>query len=247
MKMLRTFESGALETFSYSNKKPIDVSSLESLAEGDATSLAWLNGFDMEDARSAVKAFVERLFSKNLPPQKLRWGFKEIRYGPADGVAECLLELFPGARIIYVVREPISTVESMIYAWKRDVLHADNSAGAEKEIAEFYAAQIQRWLNYGRYYLNLREKYPQRVMISRVEYVEIETAAIAEFASLDESAVLRCAKAGRVNTNVKRASMENASLSDLLGRLCAQHANDVADLTTRFGYDVGPARLAVGP
>ena len=91
---------------------------LAELKDGSKWS-AWTNWLHTD---TLVKQFREMTLAL-LAPEAVRtthhWGFKEVRYGSGDRVIEFLLELFPNAKIIVLVRDPVDTIASMrSYDWR---------------------------------------------------------------------------------------------------------------------------------
>jgi hypothetical protein len=65
----------------------------------------------------------------------MRWGFKEIRYGYNDMVF--LRDLFPASQFVFILRNPLDTIASMMTAWNKDVvLH-------EKDLYEVLRSKIE--------------------------------------------------------------------------------------------------------
>jgi hypothetical protein len=94
-----------------------------------------------------------------------RWGFKEIRYciHPNDRTPEFLLECFPQATFLIVVRNPWDTVFSMFSTWWRHL-----GANIESVDRELGAA----WTQWSRQYANLfvfHRTAPQNSAIVRFE------------------------------------------------------------------------------
>ena len=82
--------------------------------------------------------FIESFFYPDSL-RKSHWGFKEIRYGVGDRVMEMLADLYPDARFVFIVRDPIDVLASQVaMGW---------SAGW-KELAEKWAVQNQSILNF---------------------------------------------------------------------------------------------------
>ncbi len=76
-----------------------------------------INPFDMEILHAAVKDFILRLFAQPLP-DNTTWGFKEVRYFADD--LEFFAALFPAARFIVLVREPVEQMSSYMRApWRQ--------------------------------------------------------------------------------------------------------------------------------
>jgi hypothetical protein len=87
--------------------------------------IEWTNNFNKEELRSAYTRLILELFSKDIPPS-VRWGFKEIRYTGREILF--LRETFAEAQFVYIVRNPLDTIASMIAAWTEDADHWQNKA-----------------------------------------------------------------------------------------------------------------------
>lgn len=78
--------------------------------------IEWTNNFTSEDLRNAFRDLIVNVFTIGLPSEK-RWGFKEIRYKRKE--VRFLKELFPEAQFIFLLRNPIDTLASMVAAWEK--------------------------------------------------------------------------------------------------------------------------------
>jgi hypothetical protein len=71
------------------------------------------NGLSYPHVRASFRRFVGQLLHPIHEPQFQRWGFKEIRYGGDDFVFEMLLDLFPRATFLLLVRHPFEQITSL--------------------------------------------------------------------------------------------------------------------------------------
>jgi len=71
----------------------------------------WANALDRESLRASFATLLHSMFHPWNEPVK-HWGFKEIRYGPDDGVLKMLADALPDARFVFVARHPVSTLAS---------------------------------------------------------------------------------------------------------------------------------------
>ena len=70
-----------------------------------------------EAVDAAVLAFITALFvDPALAAGRRRWGFKEVRYGLPE--ARGLTRIFPGCRVVHVVRDPRDVLRSLD-VWER--------------------------------------------------------------------------------------------------------------------------------
>lgn len=83
---------------------------------------AWDNLLDASEMRQRFRDFISAVFCPSSVPH-CRWGFKEIRYGRDDDdyTLYFLLECFPTARFVIMVRNPADTAFSMMSSWHRDL------------------------------------------------------------------------------------------------------------------------------
>lgn len=171
-------ESGPLRQFSY----PFVGQDPQDVARRNATYAAWLCPFTPDDISAAERQAVVDLFSRRLPPGKSRWGFKEIRYGEDSDVPARMLELFPKAKLIHIVRNPRDAIGSTLRAWHPDIFEAGLP---EDELAErirgYLAAQAERWMAVSGGLENLVKANPQSATTVQVERVEDEFPRLLEF------------------------------------------------------------------
>lgn len=163
------------------------VSSAEEIEtlQHDGRGMAWMNGFRRPDLMAAQRALVLELFAKRLPPGKTRWGFKEIRYGPADRVPLNLLRMFPAGRIVHTVRAPFASIESAIVAWELPTVVALVEQNDQAALDALYLKHLDRWNGITGYLLDLQERWPRKVRTSRIEHYEDERRELFAFLSLE--------------------------------------------------------------
>ena len=133
--------------------------------------------------RELVESFRGLIQSVFAPPatEATRWGFKEIRYciHPLDRTPEFLLECFPRATFLIVVRNPWETVFSMLSKWWRK--RGEIDAGA------IDAALSRAWTRWDHQYSNLflfQRTAPHNSLILRFEDVLDPVVAGALFARI---------------------------------------------------------------
>ncbi len=107
-------KSPSMEEFSYSVNEDIGTNLDASVFKDPKRWQAWNNWFKKEDIRELFRQHIEDVFNPTQVGQHSIWGFKEIRYGVDDNVPEFLLDLFPNARFLFVVRNGLNTVESQL-------------------------------------------------------------------------------------------------------------------------------------
>lgn len=84
----------------------------------------WTNNFTKEDFKEYLATMIRELFTIGVP-ENLRWGFKEVRYKGED--IYFLRGLFPASQFVFIVRDPVHTLASMIIAFAkgRDVWESE--------------------------------------------------------------------------------------------------------------------------
>ena len=229
---LRT--NNRLSKFSY-NQTHRDPALVQSeAAKGNATAVAWLNGFGPDDIGDVERRVIAELMERGLPPGKTRWGFKEIRYGPHDRVPERLLELYPDARIVHTLRDPYLTIESAMFAWNFKGLQraATEADGAWMDKA--YARLATRWERVTRYYLDLEAAHPDRVRTSRIEKFADEFNDLVGFLGSEVPEALKAGE-GTINAS-RRTSEREAATAAKLAKRRSRFAGLLAETAARAGY-----------
>jgi len=113
---------------------------------------AWANNFTLEEVPNKYRQFILSFFDTR---PGIRWGFKEIRYGLVPHVFPFLVEMFPKARFVVVVRHPVDVVLSQISTFQRD--------------KRVYEELAERWKKVNDVYIELREQYPEHVLFYTYE------------------------------------------------------------------------------
>jgi hypothetical protein len=103
--------------------------------------IEWTNNFSRDHFREQLARVVTELFTIDVPPS-VRWGFKEIRYD--DKEVMFLKELFPSAQFIFIVRDPIDTLASVIVAFAKGQALWE-AEGRSEEAMHTIKEQIQSW------------------------------------------------------------------------------------------------------
>ncbi len=79
---------------------------------------SWLHWYGKDTVKKNYKKFIESFFSPEKFSKKVCWGFKEIRYGINDQVMEMLIDLYPNARFVFIIRDPIDVIASQLVMGK---------------------------------------------------------------------------------------------------------------------------------
>ena len=227
--------SEGIERSATQNARSKLIASFPYVEEADANAFAWINGFSKHDVNALLREIIPRLFALNLPAGKTRWGFKEIRYNQHNFVVDRLLELFPLARVVYVMREPQRTIEGSLFSWHGQEIEAviRGDAGALDALGHAYFSRSQHWLLVANYFIGLGER-TGRVFMLPIEQFEEKREALEEFLSLKFPAEL-----------VRLTNKGSISREDLhpVVQSVFQHAwkntkPSIAALAQSYGYQV---------
>jgi hypothetical protein len=80
------------------------------LGRGERWSCEWVNGFTKTDVLSAFRTLIVDLLAERVP-NRVRWGFKEIRYHGEE--IDFLRTLFPRAQFVLLLRNPVHVLQSI--------------------------------------------------------------------------------------------------------------------------------------
>lgn len=176
----RTSEPMSMYGFPYAKSDPYTTMSQS------GTLAAWLSPFDADDLVDVEREVCTSLFSRRLPAGKKRWGFKEIRYGKNSRVPERLLELYPAARFIHVVRHPRKTVSSTIRAWTPEIFDTTIDENSRRElIKKMMSEGLGRWAETTLYFEQFRAQNSSSLMTVQIEQVDQRLSEILQFLEAD--------------------------------------------------------------
>lgn len=229
--------STKLNEFSFSRPLGDPSVLLQKDHRADATIVAWLNGFRTADLDRVLRLALTSLFTCGLPAGKRRWGFKEIRYGPDDRVAEFLLDLFPRAKIVHTLRGPFPTIESGLFAWHFPALQDAFGKSDEAIINSLYSDYAIHWERTARYFLDLEASFPDRVFTSKLETFRENLPKLLTFLNLEEFRQEQAVTNSVVNASLRNGSEYNEFAIGLKGKR-TRVADIVGATAARAGYDV---------
>jgi hypothetical protein len=191
------------------------IQSVDDIGDGDATLFAWNNGFDREILTNHIRDFISGLFKANLPVGKVRWGFKEIRYGPNSRIPELLLKLFPAGKIIVTCRAVRETTMSTLVARNRKEIDLF-LGGQYKEFDRLVTQIVNRWLSFHRFFVELRKKYPERVHFAMLGG-EGSAEAVLQFVGVEREGPDHAPSEKKINVNPAAQPYYNAvALTDIV-------------------------------
>jgi len=116
--------------------------------------ISWTNWFGKEDYKKNYARFIKSFFNPDNTSKY--WGFKEIRYCFKDRVSEMLIDLFPNAKFIFIVRNPLDTLSSQEFTF---------DAGTRK----YFNAWILKWRDQNRFFMEFKDKHKENCFIIRFE------------------------------------------------------------------------------
>jgi len=202
----------------------------------NATHAAWLGGFNADDVVVAQRLALEHLFCNRLPVGKRRWGFKEIRYGADSVVPGRLLGLYPAARIIHVVRDPIRTVESSLRAWHRKlVLDFETPQSDPTQLKEVFDNLLNRWVSVTGHLLELEQARPAQVRTIRLEDGDASTPVLAEFLGISATSLSE-AREKAISNPARIAKLDTTGFDQLIDGFAQATESRYLGLAQRLGY-----------
>lgn len=115
---------------------------------------AWTNCYSEKSAvKEKFRGFVRSLFEPPGLEGKYHWGFKEIVYGHGCRTLDFLIELFPDARFIFVIRNPA------------DVLASQREHFTFKD----FGVHLSRWITRNRHFTEFTDRHPANAHIITYE------------------------------------------------------------------------------
>lgn len=202
--------------------------------------LSWLNSLGIEDVAHVEREAVLSLFAHKLPAGKRRWGFKEIRYTADDGVLERLMELFPRARVVHLLRHPEDTVESSLLSWGRNATVKALAADDLSAVTAQYRRVMNGWVQATERLLALARQFPQ-VRSFRIEDGDAMLEALARFLDIDVHALRAAAEASGGARNPRQPIPQDAAQERLIASARLACADIAAPLAAKLGYRLGLA------
>jgi hypothetical protein len=191
----------------------------------------------------ATRRFIGTLFGEPaLAMGRKVWGFKEVRYGLPE--AQAIQRLFPGTRVIHVVRDPRDVLRSLD-AWERNRIAWPRGKTR---------AAVNDWLRIATSFLSLDETDMPPVLRLRYEDIIRAPAAtcqrIGEHTGLDPDLFDQEVFARKIHTSVSdrvddRDIRAWNELPDLLRALLAR--DDLRQTAFACGYDLYDEGVSLKP
>lgn len=131
---------------------------------------AWLNSFTIKRVQHDFRRLIAGVLADEIDLDQVRWGFKEIRYGENDRVLPMLLELFPEASYIFIFRNVIDTIKSMLTAWRPKLPNLLEEGNISREdVSEVIMEFANRWATQNENLLDFADKHPDNSFIVKYE------------------------------------------------------------------------------
>ncbi len=115
-------KSRSMDEFSYNENEKLGSDLSTEVFKNPERWQAWNNWFKKDDVKDLFREHLHAVFNPAQVGEHELWGFKEIRYGQEDHVMEFLIEIFPQAKFIFIVRNGLNTIESQL-----NTFHKGNS------------------------------------------------------------------------------------------------------------------------
>ncbi len=242
-RMLRVLdENRPLDKWHFNEKlKSSDYANLSSI---EANDLAWMNPFSRDEFVAGARRFIVDLFASKLPPGKTRWGFKEIRYGPASRVPDILLQIFPKATIIITARRAVPTIVSSISSWNMNLLRESKEGYDEKSLRTAIRSRADNWLKYFEYFAELIKKNPERVFVYRIES-PAQLPGLFKAIGVEFSNEVRELSTAVLNSSKKaKAVQENSVLMTIFKEELRAFDDKFRKVEEGMGYSSAPAPVS---
>ena len=131
---------------------------------------AWLNSFTIKRVQHNFRRLIAGVLAEEIDLDQVRWGFKEIRYGENDRVLPMLLELYPEASYIFIFRNVMDTIKSMLTAWRPNLSdRLENGKISRKEISKIIMEFANRWATQNENLLDFADKHSGNSFIVKYE------------------------------------------------------------------------------
>lgn len=188
--------------------------------------IEWTNNLTLDDWKTANRDLIIRLLTIDIP-SPIRWGFKEIRYGERE--MRFLKELFPESRFIFLVRNPIDTLASIVAAWfqpenfweRDDWLNSNILSEVREFISQHCARAIrvsQGIINYmdDAYLVKYRDlkESPHTVLSAICDYLNIKAPSAESITSIS-SDVRRATNSKAVRKIIHDNFLDNDDVREL--------------------------------
>lgn len=138
---------------------------------------AWCNWYSQKEVQNIFRSFIENFFNPSNVQKNISWGFKEIKYGQGCRTLEMLSDLYPDAKFVFIIRDPIDVVASNYFKSIRKKSGLDSqltiSCATEfKENCDFsIQEEAEAWSKQNAYFQDFQEKNSHRSL--QVVYEEL--------------------------------------------------------------------------
>ena len=110
------------------------------------------------------------VLAEEIDLDQVRWGFKEIRYGENDRVLAMLSHLYPDGSYIFIFRNVIDTIKSMLTAWRPNLPdRLEDGKISRKDISKIIMDFSNRWATQNENLLDYADKHTDKSFIVKYE------------------------------------------------------------------------------
>ena len=146
--------------------------------------LGWHNWYSQKDVKNMFGSFISSFFIPTFRKKDLFWGFKETRYGFADRTIEMLAELYPDAKFVFIIRNPVDIVDRLKLSYLRKTTgleHETNFSQLENSDENKFstAEAAEQWTRQNYRFVEFSAKNSQRSLIVRYEEL-VSQESVAE-------------------------------------------------------------------
>ncbi|MDD5069727.1 MAG: sulfotransferase [Candidatus Omnitrophica bacterium] len=135
---------------------------------------AWVNWYGSNKYKENYRKFIKSFYTPSAFGVKY-WGFKEIRYGINDRVLQFLIDIFPNASFIFIVRDPVSQLASQMAMHQK--MSPENNV---LENDDFLKKSIEKWNRQKRNFYDFTDRYKKNSVIIRYEDVIDKRDSLSE-------------------------------------------------------------------
>ncbi len=146
---------------------------------------AWCNWYSQKEVKDIFRSLIENFFKPSNVPKNVSWGFKEIKYGQGCRTLEMLADLYPDAKFIFIIRDPVDVIAAYFFKYlKKQSSFGDrltiSQAKSLKENCEFsIAKEAEAWRKQNTYFRDFKAKNSPRSLLVDYENL-IADPSIAE-------------------------------------------------------------------
>lgn len=152
---IMSYDKVTVEHLIKPNKEEKSIKEAKQILKNPTRWIAWQNWFGRKSIIKNFRNFVESFFNPNKLNTRY-WGFKEIRYGFRDKFLGFAREVFPEAKFIFIIRNPIDVLASQIVSFRN---------GNKDDLIK----RCYDWVMQTENFLRFKKNFPNRVFLIKFE------------------------------------------------------------------------------